>query len=454
MLRAVPGTGLRYYLISFDKHGVERADDPDGRMSDLIVRAVREDGITDVFLTSHGWKGDVPAAIEQYDLWIGAMASCAADRAEVRQRRPGFAPLIIGFHWPSQPWGDEEFGGGGSFAAPGIAGAGEHPAIARIVESYGDRIADTPKALAALRTIAVAALSAVPGTTALPPHVADAYRILNEEAQLGGDGPTGGPASDREPFDPDKAYARERDAATRPGAPSFGGGGGFNISGILSPLRQLSFWKMKDRARTVGESAGFSLLERVMKAAPTKKEVNVHLMGHSFGCIVVASMAHGPEGQGSLPKPVASMTLVQGATSLWGFCDDVLETGTPGYFRNIIARNLVSGSILTTRSIRDTAVGHFYPLGAGMARQTHMAPGAFPNYGGLGSFGIQGAGLTLHDLPIESPSHRYDFQGNGHVYNLECSTVIKDGGGASGAHSDIAKPEVAHAMWEAVKTAP
>ena len=30
--------------------------------------------------------------------------------------------------------------------------------------------------------------------------------------------------------------------------------------------------------------------------------------------------------------------------------------------------------------------------------------------------------------------------------------VIQDGGGASGTHSDNAKPEVAHAMWEAVKS--
>ena len=36
------------------------------------------------------------------------------------------------------------------------------------------------------------------------------------------------------------------------------------------------------------------------------------------------------------------------------------------------------------------------------------------------------------------------------VYNLEASGVIKNGEGASGAHSDIAHPEVAHAFWAAV----
>ena len=48
-------------------------------------------------------------------------------------------------------------------------------------------------------------------------------------------------------------------------------------------------------------------------------------------------------------------------------------------------------------------------------------------------------------------AHDYGFQG-GHVYNLEATGVIKEGGGASGAHSDIARPEVAHALWQAVKS--
>ena len=34
------------------------------------------------------------------------------------------------------------------------------------------------------------------------------------------------------------------------------------------------------------------------------------------------------------------------------------------------------------------------------------------------------------------------------VYNLESSRYIRKGDGASGAHSDIAGAEVAHAIWE------
>ncbi len=110
----------------------------------------------------------------------------------------------------------------------------------------------------------------------------------------------------------------------------------------------------------------------------------------------------------------------------------------------------MSGSIVTTQSKRDTAVGRFYPIAAGVVLQVDFAAGQFPKYGGLGAFGIQGPGLQRHDLPVGDATHKYGFQ-PGHIYNLECTAVIKDGTGASGAHSDIAKPEVAHAMWEAVK---
>jgi len=444
-IRQVPNTDLRYHLIAFDKNGNERDDDPGGKMSERIAEAIQRDQITDVFVMSHGWKGDVPASIEQYDSWIRAMADCAADRAEIRAIRPGFKAMLVGFHWPSQPWGDEEFGAGpASFAAPGGA-----LALDALVDQYADRIADTPRAREAIRTILNGAMNAGPAVTNMPPKMVDAYRVLNEEAHLGGAGPGGDPADDREAFDPDRAFNNARVSAAKltGGAPAFGG---FSLSGLLSPLRQLSFWQMKARGRRIGETAGTALLQKMMRAAPAGRDVRFHLMGHSFGCVVMASMVHGEQGASDLPRPVNSLTLVQGATSLWGFCSKIPEVGTPGYFRKIIEGNKVSGPILTTQSKRDTAVGRFYPLAAGVAQQVDFAVGQFPKYGGLGAFGIQGPGLTLHDIAVGDVNHKYGFS-SGNIYNIECTSVIKDGSGPSGAHSDIAKPEVAHAMWEAVK---
>ena len=123
-IEKVKDTDLIYYLAAYDKDGRERSDDPDGVMSERIVEEIRQNPITDLFIMSHGWKGDIPSAKEQYTRWVKAMADCDADRRDIRTRRPDFTPLIVGFHWPSLPQGDEEFGSGGaSFAAPGATAA-------------------------------------------------------------------------------------------------------------------------------------------------------------------------------------------------------------------------------------------------------------------------------------------------------------------------------------------
>jgi len=320
-----------------------------------------------------------------------------------------------------------------------------------MVDICADRIADTPRAREAIRAILLGVANAGPGTTSMPPEMADAYRTLNAEAGFGGRGPAGNPGEDREPFDPDRALKNARAAAIlTPGAgPAFGG---FGLPILLSPLQQLSFWAMKDRGRKIGETAGASLLRKMMDAVPPGKSVRFHFMGHSFGCIVVTAMVQGAKVAGALTQPIKSLTLVQGATSLWGFCDNIPEVGQPGYFRKVVEEKIVSGPILTTQSKFDTAVGRLYPIAAGVALQVAFPAGQFPKYGGLGAFGIQGPGLSLHDLAIGDAQHKYNFQSGG-IYNLECSTVINQGSGISGAHSDIAKPEVAHAIWETLKTA-
>ena len=110
-IETLPGTALNYYLVAFDAGGKEREDDPDGLMSKKILDALVREPITDIFLMSHGWQGDVPAAQRQYHKWIAAMAANEADLEQIKQVRQGFLPLLIGLHWPSLPWGEEELVG-------------------------------------------------------------------------------------------------------------------------------------------------------------------------------------------------------------------------------------------------------------------------------------------------------------------------------------------------------
>ena len=431
-IRRVPNTDVDYLLIAFDAEGRERAEADGTMLSKTALSRVADpaSGITDVFFTSHGWKGDVKAAIEQYDRWIGAMVALEADRAYARQRRPGFNPLIIGLHWPSLPWGDES-----------LADAPENPPLEREVNDYAQRIADTPTARTAIRSILETASTAASSAT-VPDAAKTAYQTLFRESKLGAGDVGAAPGADQDGFDP-QAILEENNAAEK-------SDGGFFSSirdKLLSPLRQASFWAMKNRAHVFGESGGHELLCALQAAAPAT--TRFHLMGHSFGCIVVSSTVAGGSSSKPLVRPVDSLFLVQGALSLWAYAPSIpYAEGTPGYFHPIVQRGLVKGPIVTTRSKFDTAVGRYYPQGAKLKRQFVLVDTPFPKYGGIGSFGIQGTAAQPQDLPIKPQTSPYGFKG-GSIYNVEASRVIKTMDGASGAHSDIAHPEVAHVFWEA-----
>jgi hypothetical protein len=83
----------------------------------------------------------------------------------------------------------------------------------------------------------------------------------------------------------------------------------------------------------------------------------------------------------------------------------------------------------------------------GLVREADFAATELPKYGALGTFGIQGrSGVVARNLlPADGT---YDFKPDT-ITNLESSQFIAKGGGASGAHSDIDGPEVAHAIWQA-----
>ena len=424
----IPGSDVRYGLISFDADGQERKEG--GRLfSDALVAQAAEQPITNVFFFCHGWKGDIPAARDQYNSWIGALMA-SPDRQQASQRFPGFNPLLIGLHWPSQPWGEEELTGG-SFAA---AAAG--PAL---LEKYLERLGDRPEVRRPLEIIInEARQNAAPDS--LPPHVRQAYLDLNDALGLKSEGLSAPPDADREGFDPDDSF----DAANEQGA-AFGE---LSLGGLLGPLRQLSYWTMKKRGRTVGEGGMHAFLKKVMNATASRGTAT-HLMGHSFGTIVISGMLGGPDAQGPLPRPVDSVVLVQGAVSLWCYAPAIpFEGAGAGYFSRILADRKVRGPIVTTRSKHDGAVGTLYPLASRIKGSASFAPG-LPEYGAIGSFGLQGIAESVRsDIPMLPATGSYAFKG-GNVYNLEASQYIAKGEGVSGAHSDISGPEVAHAIWSA-----
>jgi hypothetical protein len=425
--RKIPNTDVTYALIAFNAKGKERTDDPDGLMSAEILKRAKAELPTDIFFFSHGWNGDAPAAVDQYNRWIKAMTDLAADRARMG---PEFKPLWIGLHWPSLPWGDEELSGD-SFDAPAIASS-------ELIDRYAERLGDEPGVRELLERIFRENENDA-GATAMPPNVADAYRDLATTLgrRVEGRAPAGDAAPDAEdaPFDPEAAFEAGNEAGD-----SFASQG---IGGLLGPLRQLSFWTMKNRARSIGQTGMHNLIAALQDALPKTK---FHLTGHSFGCVVVSSILGGVKDVHPLPRPVDSIALIQGALGVWAFADKIPYTGSNGYFNSVIAKKLVRGPIVTTQSRFDKAVGVYYPLAVGVVGQVDFAE-EVGRFGAVGQYGIHGATPTVTAKMLPETDD-YNFH-PGTIYNLESSGYIKKMDGAQGAHSDIAGPQVAHAIWQA-----
>jgi len=434
---------LTYHLISFDAKGKEREDDPEGLMSAVVVKELVDKPITDVFLMSHGWMGDVPAAKAQYQKWIGAMAANQADLAQLEQIRPGFCPLLIGLHWPSKPFGNE------TLADDAVSFDTANSPIEQIINQYAQRIADTEAARTALRTIFASAIDNI-APEELPTKVRQAYQVLNQEAGLGYDGVGGTPGSDRESFDPEAIFQAGLEQAN---SVSFGVGDFFD-SPFFDSLRTISFGATKKRACHFGENGGFTLLQTLQQTAKAaNKQVRFHLMGHSFGCVVMSASLTGPKG--GVIEPVDSLALVQGALSLWSYCAKIPKVKEQaGYFHSMIAARKVAGPIITTQSKHDTAICRYYALGSMIHGQIAYAPGELPKYGAIGEFGAQGPGVEPIEMKMLPANEPYSFEA-GKIYNLESSAFIRDDQAGLlkrnivGAHSDFDKPEVAHAIWSA-----
>jgi hypothetical protein len=419
----IAALGVEYALIHFDDRGRERTDDPEGGVfSRALLEKARREKPSHVFLFSHGWKGDIPSAIDQYDRWIGAMWKLEADRQAMG---PDFRPLFIGLHWPSQPWGEE------SFAPQSFAAAGA-PIVDAMLEKAVDHFGGGRDVRAPLEVI-FRAFEQNPAARIVPDEVAAAYtQLANAVGFSAGDGGGGAPDEDGAPLDPQAAVRAERLASA--GA-SFGAGSTIK-GGILAGLRQVSFWLMKHRARTVGEEGMHRFVSELQRAC----DANIHLMGHSFGCIVVSSILGGPGGSGALTRPINSAVLVQGAMSLWSYADDIPESTRPGYFRQILSRRAVSGPIVTTQSANDTAVGIAFPAAVGLVGEVDFAA-KLPKFGGIGAWGIQGTTIAeARDMLDQRGEYRFQ---PGRIYNLDGSRFIPD-------HSGIDGPEVAHTLWQAV----
>jgi hypothetical protein len=428
--------GQRFWELTFDADG-----DTDAGARDRFLTEVRDAGLTDLVVFSHGWNNDHRIATALYERFFGLLAGQLP-----AGRRDGVG--LVGVFWPSQRWSDEPIP---DFAAPGAAGAGgAAAAVPRETAVAGEPALDK-ETLAQLQELFPAAadqLAEMAGLLGSPPTDAALTRFRDLLAEFstragagGDDGEGAGPVLPPMLIDDARTlFERYRDTLRSLGV-TFQDSGTDGAAGLgdalhgiwqgaKEALRQATYWQMKNRAGVVGKAGLGPVLGRL--------PVRVHLVGHSFGARLVSyALAGLPDG----PSPVKSVTLLQGAFSHFAFARPLpFDAGRNGALAGMLTR--IDGPLTACFSSHDLAVGRIYPLASLAARDDSAgAQDALFRWGGMGADGAQGVQAPLDPIRPAGPGTTYRFAA-GKALNVDASEVVRAGGPPSGAHSDILHPEL------------
>jgi hypothetical protein len=421
------GTEVPWYIVPFDEQGLCTA--PSTR-AECLRRATGE-GLTDVFVFSHGWNNTWKWATKSYASFIEGFGALCADHH--LPRPAGYRPMLIGLFWPSirylLPWERAPQMAGDDAPLDEDAVAAERQELAELARDvppekrgrfYELAQADGLRDEAAARELAALLLASLRGEDEIPgrPGAPTVDGLLNAWRALG---------QDLSP-DPGPGIAGTVDDGPAPAPqPAL-----FGLPGPRDLLRGPTVWKMKDRAKVVGREGAGRLLRDLLEG----RAARVHLIGHSYGCqVLLAGLCseHFPAG-----KRVESALLLQPAVSAHCFAVQVHQTGQPGFYRPALER--VRQPVTVTYSQRDKELYRYYHNFVDRyqeAGERHPAAGIVPYYAALGGYGPQGC--RADELRLETllaPTQAYSsIPGSVRVLGLE-STAHIDG------HSEIAKPAV------------
>lgn len=431
--------GFPFWELRFDKN----AKPVDKTALDTFLREVKDQGLTDLFVFSHGWNNDPATARRLYKGFFGEVRKLLdnAGIAKQRQVKAGTAGVI----WPSILLPDEEAAadsGGGAASLEGDESSGDFFTELRkvFVEPEQQPILDDLERLLNERKRSNAALQEFKDKLdqllageAVDPSSED---NLEQRGIVESDDP-------RELFD--ALSENEPSEDSEGGAAGVGDVFGRLWDGAKGALRVTTYYQMKARAGKVGKEGLGPLLGRLHQQAP---DVRIHLLGHSFGARLVSYSLSGLPVAAGERSPVKSLFLLQGAFSHFTFADALpFDRRRKGDLAGMASR--VDGPLLTTHSLLDLAVGKAYPTASIIARQDASAAGdVVSRWGAMGNDGAQA--VDAESRPLSRPGTAYPLQ-DGKWLNLDGNQVIVNGGPPSGSHSDIIHPETAWAALAAAK---
>lgn len=409
-------SGLPFLPLEFSKEATPVSSDPLQALNSFLTR----EKPTDLIVLSHGWNNDKREALDLYTRYAVSFIREYGKLDPVLRERHRFA--MAGVFWPSKKFADKDLIPGGAASA-------------------GSRLAEElPKTLDDLRGVFDAgdADASLERLAELLPELeqsAAQEEFLVRLRNLV-------PSSTKEEldgsnlfFDLDAATVMERlsQPVSDPDAVAAGGAAGFmSGQGVLAAARNainlVTYYQMKERARLVGIKGLNPLLQKIRATHP---DLRLHLVGHSFGGLLVTATVAGKD-PASLLK-VNSLSLLQAAYSHYGLASE-WDGSQDGTYRRVAADGVDDGPILITHSRNDRAVGIAYPLASLLARQVGQGLGdATDKYGGIGRNGaLKTPEAKDNDLLLRDSRWNYRFL-PGNVYNLQGDDFIADHGDVTGA---------------------
>ncbi|MGX9890785.1 serine-threonine protein kinase [Streptomyces sp. NPDC002276] len=430
-----------YWELTFDADG-----DVDQGECDRMLREVRQRGVGDLIVFSHGWNSQRAGATRLYSRFFAPIPKLAP------KARIGYVGVI----WPSMEFPDQPIP---NFPRSNVAAT--EPIASRVLDDdTRHTLLDAFPGNATLIDQIARMLDQQPAQDAELEEFGRLVRTLVEvvptgpQAQFGADTMAEG-SPQCEPrmlavgctAEVCDQFAQALEQLVSPQPP--GATVEFTLpnpwKGARELLRQAAYYAMKRRAGTVGERGLGPVIGRLAGVAP---EVRVHLVGHSFGGRLVSFALRGlPEGVHS----VKSVTLLQGAFSHYAFAsrlpDDVRAGGVlQGQ------QNRVDGPLVCCYSHFDSALGTIYPLASRMADDDRSFA-AFEigrvlgdKWGAMGHDGVRAVPGTQALTLAEALNSPLPMSG---CVNVDACAVVCQGGAPMGAHSDIVHPELARVVLAA-----
>ncbi len=442
--------GFDFFPLHFDSDGNPQVQ---SEMSDLQTAA---GAAGDAIVISHGFRNDENDATTLYTNFLTTFRGQLgrAEFASVAQRKF----IVGGVYWPSKPFKEVDPVDGGTVQSVDDSLA-QQAAVRAQLENLGSALA--PDQSAAIDE-AIGLLPQLENEQAaqdrfvslvlsvVPPDDADATEGLEiirsftgsellaklaqpvivplGQAAAAGGGDFGGGVTDVDSLGGSSSGGQVESIGS-----IFG-----SILGGAAKVANSSLWYvMKSRCGVVGET-GVARTVRALKGGSAN--LKVHLVGHSLGGRLMAACGRALT-QAPMVQP-DSMTLLEAAFSHYGFSPNNGQ-GQQGFFRDVIAKNVVKGPLLETFSAQDDVVGRVYAIVSRLAMDDTKAIGdATDPYGGIGRNGSQKTPESVFDQ-LHKPGTPYTFK-TGVVTNLDGS------GGLITSHGDVTNDNVTYAFASAV----